>query len=223
MRSHSPLGGLAGLALCSVAAGGTLPECTIDFEATCPDAATVCGASFSGGNSCAFELLMFCYSSGFFSYKVTPISPLRITLGDDLVSLELFFTHQGGAASGEMRFFDSPVGGSEVGSPLMTNGDCLVVMHPLQTVSFCTPVRRIEVTATGGAVWIDDFHVNPPDPCPTDVNGDGNTNVLDLIDLLLCFGMSSCPDCGDEDINGDGTVNVLDLIDLLLAFGAVCP
>ncbi len=57
MRSHSLIGGLAGLALCSVAAGGTLPECTIDFEATCPDAATVCGASFSGGNSCAFSAL----------------------------------------------------------------------------------------------------------------------------------------------------------------------
>ena len=29
-------------------------------------------------------------------------------------------------------------------------------------------------------------------PCPTDVNGDGVTNVLDLIDLLLAFG-AACP------------------------------
>jgi len=31
-----------------------------------------------------------------------------------------------------------------------------------------------------------------PDPCPTDINGDGVTNVLDLIDLLLAFG-NACP------------------------------
>ncbi len=31
-----------------------------------------------------------------------------------------------------------------------------------------------------------------PNPCPTDINGDGVTNVLDLIDLLLAFGVA-CP------------------------------
>ncbi len=60
-------------------------------------------------------------------------------------------------------------------------------------------------------------------PCPTDINGDGVTNVLDLIDLLLCFGQPAAGGCEAEDVNGDGTVNVLDLIELLLAFGAACP
>ncbi len=61
-------------------------------------------------------------------------------------------------------------------------------------------------------------------PCPTDINGDGVTNVLDLIDLLLCFGLPDTPPCDSgQDINDDGTVNVLDLIDLLLAFGTACP
>ncbi len=60
-------------------------------------------------------------------------------------------------------------------------------------------------------------------PCPTDVNGDGVVNVLDLIDLLLCFGQPAVPGCSPEDVNGDGSVNVLDLIDLLLAFGTACP
>jgi len=32
----------------------------------------------------------------------------------------------------------------------------------------------------------------PIPPCPTDINGDGVTNVLDLIDLLLAFG-AACP------------------------------
>ncbi len=60
-------------------------------------------------------------------------------------------------------------------------------------------------------------------PCPEDVTGDGVVNVLDLIDLLLCFGQPAVPGCSPEDINGDGTVNVLDLIELLLVFGTVCP
>ena len=60
-------------------------------------------------------------------------------------------------------------------------------------------------------------------PCPQDVNGDGNVNVLDLVDLLLCFGLPADPPCNTTDVNGDGTINVLDLIDLLLAFGTSCP
>ncbi len=60
-------------------------------------------------------------------------------------------------------------------------------------------------------------------PCPEDVNGDGTVNVLDLIDLLLCFGQPAIPGCVGEDINEDGTVNVLDLIDFLLEFGQPCP
>ena len=60
-------------------------------------------------------------------------------------------------------------------------------------------------------------------PCPTDINNDGVTNVLDLISLLLCFGQPAVPACEAEDTNGDGTVNVLDLIALLLQFGQPCP
>ena len=69
----------------------------------------------------------------------------------------------------------------------------------------------------------DNFSVVEIDVCPTDVNGDGVTNVLDLIDLLLCFGQPGNPPCDAQDINTDGAVNVLDLIDLLLAFGTACP
>ena len=59
--------------------------------------------------------------------------------------------------------------------------------------------------------------------CTADINGDGVPNVLDLIDLLLCFGQPAFPGCEAKDVNQDGTVNVLDLIDLLLAFGTACP
>ncbi len=56
--------------------------------------------------------------------------------------------------------------------------------------------------------------------CPSDINGDGATNVLDLIELLLNFGVAGC---APTDVNGDGATNVLDLIELLLAFGDACP
>ena len=59
--------------------------------------------------------------------------------------------------------------------------------------------------------------------CPEDINGDGTVNVLDLVDLLLCFGLPAVPGCEMEDVTGDGSVNVLDLIDLLLLFGTDCP
>ena len=60
------------------------------------------------------------------------------------------------------------------------------------------------------------------DSC-VDINIDGVVNVLDLIDLLLCFGQPAIPGCEAEDINFDGTVNVLDLVALLLSFGDACP
>ena len=56
-----------------------------------------------------------------------------------------------------------------------------------------------------------------------DINGDCVVNVLDLIELLLCFGQPPVGACALADINADGAVNVLDLIDLLLAFGTACP
>ena len=78
------------------------------------------------------------------------------------------------------------------------------------------------VEAGVDAVKITTLFCGGPD-CPTDVNGDGTTNVLDLIDLLLCFGLPAVPGCETEDVNTDGSVNVLDLIDLLLEFGLACP
>ena len=56
-----------------------------------------------------------------------------------------------------------------------------------------------------------------------DVDGDCLVDVLDLIDLLLCFGQPAVGACASADLNADGTVDVLDLIDLLLVFGTACP
>lgn len=47
---------------------------------------------------------------------------------------------------------------------------------------------------------------------PTDVNGDGIVNILDLVAVANAFGKT------DPDINGDGTVNILDLVAVANAF-----
>ncbi len=59
------------------------------------------------------------------------------------------------------------------------------------------------------------------DPCPADIDGDGNVDVPDLIELIVAWGDcggGSCP----ADIDGSGVVDVSDLVALIVAWGA-CP
>ena len=77
---------------------------------------------------------------------------------------------------------------------------------------------------TGWGIGPDAFGVaallTPVNSSPADVNNDCAVNVVDLIELLLCFGEPAGPPCHLADVNDDGVVNVLDLIILLLNFGS---
>ena len=54
-----------------------------------------------------------------------------------------------------------------------------------------TPNNLFGLYTDGGGTSVDDCQ--PPRAlCPTDINGDGVTNVLDMIELLLQFGVA-CP------------------------------
>ena len=64
-------------------------------------------------------------------------------------------------------------------------------------------------TCAGGAC-------DEPD-CPTDVNGDGSTNVTDILSMIADWG--ACSGC-DTDVNNDGNVNVTDLLQAIAAWGA---
>ncbi len=202
-----------------------LPACTITFDVGCPNAGEMCGAFFDGGGGCEFAGLLFCYSTGLFSYRVDDANPLTIELSNDLIELEVFFAHVGGAASGEMRFFNGC--GEEVGTPLETNGNCLLFMPDPQSQVFDDGVRTIEVTATGGVVYIDTFTVTLEKvPGPLDYDGDCAVGPFDLAQLLGSWG--PCPDpckpgnpCDTchADVDGDCNVGASDLAQLLGSWG----
>ncbi len=54
-------------------------------------------------------------------------------------------------------------------------------------------------------------------PCASDLNRDGSTNVLDLVELIVNWGV--CPVTCAADLNGDGTVDVQDLVALIVEWG----
>jgi V8-like Glu-specific endopeptidase len=65
--------------------------------------------------------------------------------------------------------------------------------------------------------------------CPTDLNGDTESDILDFLDFIDSFGACEnqpAPCSGssgvDADYNGDTTVDVLDFLDFLDAFGTGC-
>ena len=60
-------------------------------------------------------------------------------------------------------------------------------------------------------------------PSPADLTGDGMVNVLDLIQMLLCYGQTAAGGCESADINDDGVVNILDVTQLLLDWGSPAP
>ena len=205
-----------------------LPPCPINFDFSCPNVAELCGATFAGGGGCLSIGVLFCYSTGLNSYSVSTLNPLTITMSSDLVELEVFFASGGAAASGEMRFFNAQ--GQEVGMPIQTNGNCFLVMPPAQSRVFVEGVRTIEVTASGGTVWIDTLTATlaQTSPGPPDFDGNCEVRVPDLIQLLGAWG--PCPEpCkpGDpaqtcaEDLDGNCEVRVPDLIVLLGAWGSV--
>jgi hypothetical protein len=153
-------GTLACAASCTFDVSGcTAPPstCTVDMDASCPDAGPVCGATFAGGSGCLFEGKAGCYDSGVKSYKVAAGQTLTISLAPGIVGLEVFFVAEG-EATGTMTFRDGT--GTPVGAGLTTNSNCLASMPPRQQTAFPVPVETIEVTASGGVVWVDSFAVS---------------------------------------------------------------
>ena len=216
--SISNKGRTGGGAVAYAGTGCPLPPCTIDFELpACPNQGEICGAIFAGGAGCVIDFLKFCYSSGDFSYRVDPGAGVSISLLGDLIALDVFFANVVGS-SGQMHFFNADK--VEIGTPIDTNGECDLFMPRIQSRVFDEPVRFIEVSATGGQVYIDDFSINPGfEPPLGDLNGDCMVGGSDLLALLFAWG--PCDDCLDcpADLNDDCSVGAADLLILLFNWG----
>ena len=67
--------------------------------------------------------------------------------------------------------------------------------------------------------------INGANPCPHDIDGDGNIGLSDLSLLLAAYG--SCSGDGNYDaaidFDGSGCIDLADLADLLSAYGVPCP
>ena len=77
-------------------------------------------------------------------------------------------------------------------------------------------------TGDGWQTWIGSFEITPPG-CPGDTNGDGATNVADLLAVIAEWN-SPCsiqPAGCDADVNDDGFVNVSDLLIVIAQWGCV--
>ena len=52
--------------------------------------------------------------------------------------------------------------------------------------------------------------------CPTDLDGDGETGVNDILELISAWGTAG------GDVNDDGTTDVTDVLLILEAYGLDC-
>ena len=92
-----------------------------------------------------------------------------------------------------------------------------------------TSVAISGATAIAGAYRDDDtspdsgsaylFNLDLPNPCPTDLDNSGVTDLADLNLILANFGMTTAA----GDTNNDGIVDLADLNAILAAFGTPCP
>jgi hypothetical protein len=72
-----------------------------------------------------------------------------------------------------------------------------------------------DVTVVAGAIEI----VDDVDTCPADLDGSGQVDVSDLIQVILAWGaVGETP----ADLNADGLVDVADLVEVIAAWGT-CP
>ncbi len=125
-----------------------------------------------------------------------------------------------------VEYSDEPGSGT-----LDVNGQSFSITSSPQTLTLVdlpSDGLSVDVTASFSAEPGCTFTVNslftaPPscvNPCPTDISGDGVTDIQDMLLFLADFGCSSA--CvGDFD--GNDSTDAADLIIFLASFGTLCP
>ena len=117
--------------------------------------------------------------------------------------------------------------------PLGTNATYLDSLNPsaaptgaccVESISICLEDLRESNCLAGGGDWQGEdttcatVECFPEPECPSDVNGDGVTNVTDILAIVAAWGSNDA----DADIDGDGTVGVSDLLVVIEGWGD-CP
>jgi len=136
-------------------------------------------------------------------------------------------------------------GGEPIGAACLPDGTCMDGMTEADTVaaggfwngagSDCSQVQCLGacfVPATEqclqfdlatcdlvGGIWAGPGTTDCPDPCPADINGDGNLNFFDVSTFLTAFNSNNSL----ADFNGDGSFDFFDVSAFLTAFSLGCP
>ena len=144
-----------------------------------------------------------------------------------------FFAQRSGVESGESLVVEISDNNGNWG-PFQTiqsdgNDQTQFELHQFQVFPFLiTQNTQFRLTAQGDEendIWyIDDIAVSnemldPSEPCPGDLDGDGTVGFADLNEFVAAF------QSGDPvgDLDGDGTVGFADLNEFVAAFQAGCP
>ncbi len=130
--------------------------CTIDMEAACPTTTDSCGAAFTGAATCTDEIPAGCGVGS--TVLELGTEQVTIELAQDVQSVSALFAHAKGA-SGVMMFLDADGG---VLGLVTSRGGCEKKTPASVAVSFPTPARTILLSATDGAVYLDDLRLTTP-------------------------------------------------------------
>lgn len=143
-----------------------------------------------------------------------------------------FYTQHKGVESGESLLIEYR--GAGIWNPLTTivsdgTDQSAFTLHqfPMPITGY-GPGMKLRITAQGDQaddnwyvdnVGVSDELIVEPDPCPADINGDGELDFLDISAFLAAFGSSS----PEADFNDDGQYDFLDISIFLDVFTGGCP
>ncbi len=175
--------------------------------------------------------------------RTTLVSPVYDLSGttDPYISYWRWYSNNQGSAPNADVFTVQVTDGSllatvEVVGPAGAEAGGGWYYHEFRVADFVAPnatvrVRFVADDASGGSiieaavddVQVRDFGCPTPEPCPGDLNDDGQRDLGDLSALLENFGTGSGATYEDGDLDADGDVDLADLSSLLEVFGLACP
>ncbi len=100
----------------------------------------------------------------------------------------------------------------EVVNPEVPGTVVLAGLHLTDTNDELLPATITEMVITDLVPLVDES-------LATDINGDGEVNILDLVRVASYFGETVSDENAAADVNGDGEINILDLVRIAQDFG----